>query len=152
MGRVQQPNPDVKLAVLRSRQEEMEAERLRLNEKIQEATRQRARIEEDIAVIKALITDHELRAQAEFIGNHSISRKNIKVHRAWAAVKSEFLDQAEKSDGKIVTLMNKTLFAAVQRALPGIKETTFRSYLSRFKEEGLLDNPISGRWTLRGRR
>lgn len=73
----------------------------------------------------------------------SHTRKNEYVHRAWAAIQQEYRRHPGTEQ-----LHAQNLEAAVRGAVPGLKNTTFRSYLHKLKNIGVIEKRSSGLWAL----
>jgi hypothetical protein len=83
----------------------------------------------------------ELKLSAGAIfGPHT--RKNQKLYLAWAAVCRRF-EERDAEDG----LPSSALYEAARAELMRLNPVTFRSYLVRFRDEGLLIR-VGARWHL----
>lgn len=69
--------------------------------------------------------------------------KNEQVHKAWAAIQSAFYGCSDE-----LGLRSRDLELRMSSHMPGLKATTFRAYLHRFKNSGLIMKSPNGRWVL----
>jgi hypothetical protein len=66
------------------------------------------------------------------------TRRSIRVFRAWTAIHLALTTNSDPAG-----LPNHSAHAAIRRAIPSALPSTIRSYLHRFKKQGLIDQKAS---------
>lgn len=84
-----------------------------------------------------------VRIRGESLEAADVTRKNS-INRL---IVENAVVELMRERGNRTTSMN-TLWNAARSALPGLKQSTFRSYLSRLKAKGAINSPKYGVWVL----
>jgi len=102
--------------------------------------------EEQYEVAAKLDDIYFLEAQAsgkiDALPDRPVTARNFRFHQAWMAMQL-VLDKAGPDGARTDQLKGK-----VADFNPSLKPATFRSYLHRLKEDGLLEKRSNGRWKL----
>lgn len=136
------------------------AEIAQLAAKIEKVRQERVSLERRAADLQAKITClrqsevelgnelHRARIQpsaTHLLADKLLTRRSIGVWKAWAA-----LDRALSNTSDGAGLANHVVQRAILEALPGAPPSTIRSYLHRFKQQGLIKQAGS-HWQLADR-
>lgn len=132
------------LAALAAKLERVRADRLRLESKVHQlrlkiADSRRIEIElaNQIHEAKISSTDH-IAPSAKLP-----TRRSLAVWKAWAALNRALTEASDRAG-----LPQHAAQKAIELALPGTPSSTIRSYLYRFKKQGLIQFS-SGHWHLK---
>ena len=108
---------------------------------LQEIEAINARIKE-LGLEKAALQRQLLKARWENNSLRDVSRKNSASR---IMVEQRVLAELAAASAPVALAR---LFAAAKHANYDLRENTFRTYLHRLKEKGLIDNPNRGAWRL----
>ena len=111
----------------------------RILREIAETKRKIAELQADQRSLERIL----VRIRGENLGAQDVTRKNS-INRL--LVENAILKALSERSGRPVSL--SLLWQAARLTLPGLKQSTFRSYLNRLREKGLIQSSGHGKWHL----
>ncbi len=139
-----EPDHLVKIDQLHKERDDIERRMAENNRRIGELLQERDALKKQYFWINDLIQRIERDAgTVETPGDRRPTRRNINLLRAWTVIQDR-LAKNEDQGG----VHQRDLRIAVARVLPDLKDATFRSYLHRFRKDGVIEKRSSGKWML----
>ena len=139
-----EPDLLVEIDLLQKERDDIELRTGEIDRRIEELLRERKALKKQYFWINKQIARIKLYAgTVQTPWDRRPTRRNVNLLWAWAVIHDK-LAEKEDEDG----VHQGDLRIAVKRVLPELKDATFRSYLHRFRKDGVIEKRSSGKWML----